>query len=986
VTKDKMFYCLECDEETHRVGAFKNHRRRLLVLGAGVRKVMRRRGDAVTYPRPLDYVHVRIRASIYHNNQLLYKEKKASYLKFFAGLSGHCVHIQVLGAKGLAAANSNGTSDPFVMAVYSGKKLGYTRVRYKTCNPRWVNETFIVPVGEHLQDPANTPKSQRGLFRLEVYNNTLVGSHQFLGHVEIDRDRLQRIARAANQQPILVPVTTKEFHGHFMPQLGVDSTMLTVKAVAGEALDMPNPLSGCYPYVKVFFGEGSGYGRGIYLGKSSVARNTVDPEWAEGTNEFRIKINEVLRCERRLLLLRKQIEDRMAEDLKALMGSRSTKKSSTGANDGESASRRHTISASSGTAERTLEDIQMDNDPKKFVIFRFELYDHNLLAPAILGVTTINIDELRALCPFLPRSLVIDRTPTRQDQIDDTYRMMLNPPPGLGPWPALCCRKAEEAQVELLEGEEDDDFWIKNIDEYEDRPEGTMGDSQSLVSGTTTLRTADDFELEERSRLSAKNLEAAALARSARLKAGGVDDVSLSQSLSTSLAGGGSNLLLPLEDSVSLLGPGSPDQRASASEAQPAPRHRNSLCTRLFAFLCCRRLGGDEDEDEEPEDPVRWGRVKRFPVEMHSTKNTVQTKGDDRGQLVLRLIASQRGNVVMGLDEGVRQMSLGEESDLKVRFDQAYGNFCQGGNLPARANVVFRAELLTINGWGKIYMPMRVVRRTFRAVTWTCKMMAKYMMRAVRDARRERRCAKFCARFCQRTKKDDEGELDDLVDKEGEDYSDSSSDDEGGDGPSGGGRAAVKLSSRMKKLVTPSAVHGANYLLGFKPQPVVLKKKKPRKKGKKGLGDLDAIDEEGDDGPGSPDGEGKEEMPDEEEEDVEGEEQQWGGDGEEPRDALGEGDERRLDLSALGVSAASASDAEPQASQRSQRSARPLPPSLTAEQAAALPTPEEMDLLSSRPPGSGRSGGSGGSGGSGRVGAQASEPVVPRPSIPPPQA
>jgi hypothetical protein len=101
---------------------------------------------------------------------------------------------------------------------------------------------------------------------------------------------------------------------------------------------------------------------------------------------------------------------------------------------------------------------------------------------------------------------------------------------------------------------------------------------------------------------------------------------------------------------------------------------------------------------------------------------------------------------------------------------------------------------------------------------------------------------------------------------------------------------------------------------------------------------------------------------------------------------LEEGDERRLDLSALGVSAASASDAEPQASQRSQRSARPLPPSLTAEQAAALPNPEEMDLLSSRPPGSGRSGGSGGSGGSGRVGAQASEPVVPRPSIPPPQA
>jgi hypothetical protein len=343
-----------------------------------------------------------------------------------------------------------------------------------------------------------------------------------------------------------VPVTTKEFHGLFMPQLGVDSTMLTVKAVAGEALDMPNPLSGCYPYVKVYFGEGAGHGGGIYLGKTPVARNTVDPEWAEGASEFRVKINEVLRCERRLLLLRKQIEDKMAADLKALMSSRTAKKSGAAGNDGEQPSRRDAISAGSGFAERTLEEIQMDNDPKKFVMFRFELYDHNVFAPASLGVTTVGVDDLRALCPFLPRNLVTDRVPTRQDQIDETYRLLLNPPAGLSPWRVLCCRKPEEAQVELLDGEEDDDFWIKNIDDYDDRPEaGTLDDSQSYDSRESTLRTAEDFELEERSRLSAKNLEAAALARSARIKAGSLEDGSLSQSLSTGDAGG-SNLLLPL--------------------------------------------------------------------------------------------------------------------------------------------------------------------------------------------------------------------------------------------------------------------------------------------------------------------------------------------------------------------------------------------------------------------------------------------------------
>lgn len=41
-------------------------------------------------------------------------------------------------------------------------------------------------------------------------------------------------------------------------------------------------------------------------------------------------------------------------------------------------------------------------------------------------------------------------------------------------------------------------------------------------------------------------------------------------------------------------------------------------------------------------------------------------KNRDRGYLLVRLVVANRGNVIAGLDEGVRQMTLGETALLKV--------------------------------------------------------------------------------------------------------------------------------------------------------------------------------------------------------------------------------------------------------------------------------------------------------------------------------
>ena len=104
----------------------------------------------------------------------------------------------------------------------------------------------------------------------------------------------------------------------------------------------------------------------------------------------------------------------MAEEIKALIGNRKSKKRS-----------KSTIGDQpppSAEPERTLEEIQKDNDPKKFVILRFELWDYSYLMPhSHLGTVVVGLDDLRELCPRLPRRLVRTREPpSRQDRLDAT--------------------------------------------------------------------------------------------------------------------------------------------------------------------------------------------------------------------------------------------------------------------------------------------------------------------------------------------------------------------------------------------------------------------------------------------------------------------------------------------------------------------------------------------------------------------------------------
>ena len=143
----------------------------------------------------------------------------------------------MLGAKNLVSADLSGTSDPFVKASYSGKMLGTTRVRPRALNPKWDNETFLVPMDPRLPEPRKVSNSQKDVFRLEVYDYDWLGSNDMLGIVELSRSKLKKLASIAGSTPFVLPLTLSEFHGILGVELGICRRYVHIKVMRGEALD-----------------------------------------------------------------------------------------------------------------------------------------------------------------------------------------------------------------------------------------------------------------------------------------------------------------------------------------------------------------------------------------------------------------------------------------------------------------------------------------------------------------------------------------------------------------------------------------------------------------------------------------------------------------------------------------------------------------------------------------------------------------------------
>jgi hypothetical protein len=109
---------------------------------------------------PLDFVEIRYKARVYNNGKLVHREPQA-IMKYQAGLSGKSVHVQVLGARNLLCADFGGSSDPYVAAVYSGRRIGFTRVRPKALNPKWDNDYPLIKIYHKESDKWDNKKTEK---------------------------------------------------------------------------------------------------------------------------------------------------------------------------------------------------------------------------------------------------------------------------------------------------------------------------------------------------------------------------------------------------------------------------------------------------------------------------------------------------------------------------------------------------------------------------------------------------------------------------------------------------------------------------------------------------------------------------------------------------------------------------------------------------------------------------------------------------------
>lgn len=354
-----QFLCHDCDEYAHSFVKTKDHIRRIVVIGPGVRKKIHQRGDSRSFPQLFDIVEIKFKAKIIHNGKVIHRTP-LHHLAYPTGMSGRCVHVQILGAKKLPIADAHGSSDPFICISFGGKRIGTTRTRPRTINPRWSNETYIIPIEETEESHHDhgrttgspTKKKAQSLVKFEVFDRDYFNFNDFLGHVEVTKEQLYKLAHASNQQPIRLSLGLREYHGRLGLQFGINANLCYLKVVKAESLDKMDAIGLSDPFCEVYF-------KNTKLGRTNVCPNTLDPVWTSG-NIFTFDVIEVLKEEIRLRAL-----------------------------------------ARLGQTHRLSNDTVENSN-----LFRIELFDYNSFrSHAPLGTIKITCDSFRRLAPSFPRSL-----------------------------------------------------------------------------------------------------------------------------------------------------------------------------------------------------------------------------------------------------------------------------------------------------------------------------------------------------------------------------------------------------------------------------------------------------------------------------------------------------------------------------------------------------------------------------------------------------
>jgi hypothetical protein len=909
--------------------------------------------------------------------------------------------------------DAHGSSDPFIVYSFCGKPLGTTRVRPRSTNPRWDNETFIVPMDENLPAPRHMPQSQKDLVRLEVYDHDWVTNNEFLGHVEITRSKLMKIAAVSNQLPIRLPLTMKEYHGFVNLQFGYDENFLHVKVVRAENVNMVSATALSNPYVKVYLGNS------CLVGTTTTLSSTINPHWYNG-NVFKIKMLQFLFAERYAL---SQI-DAFNETQERLARTRGD------------TSRQY----QSGSASQLMDEFS--SLPTNLALFRVELYhDNRWRRHQLLGKAYISVHKLRKMLPTLPAADIANmngfaeyavntakvdqasaklqaaeaasggsgwlscfdccgkrRQRSRPGSPDAQYAgavgrapsavvIASNPgsvpaasagrrrgnllgaasaggatlagvaiapaavvseppsaqsspinvasgapspvpfPPSVRPAPPPMTLSAQSdahsfgvsskssnhsdsggnITLELPAG-------LSNRRRRPPPPSGSFRDFSQKSSPEAAPETSPSKPEEELTSGSAK-LSASSASQAHGDLEHGLAGSSASQShshshsqLPSAVSGGSLHSALEGGSLVSAgLAAGSlasvdsweqpvafpagdieqAQQQTDAVVYEPhkssrpappplstiidnssamSPENSLSVSTKRAPFLRDAENSSNTLLSRKskrsllslsfraPASETVWSESYPFPIMLDlGAHRGVDALGNpvSQGFIVLRLIPATRGTVVLGLDEAVRQMTLGETAHVKCRFDYAYGSFSMGSSIPPRANVIFKVQLLELNGRGRYQVLYRQFLRFMRWFTRTYAAGKRYFYGEEEEyqghvqSKKLKRQASFSVRLMQslglsskagtkgsdsesseESESEEENEEEALLNganAEGTGFDEGSEDGSSVDSTL---QHRVKPDPRMRKHLNPSVQSGAQLMWNFKP-PQKVKKAKP---------------------------------------------------------------------------------------------------------------------------------------------------------------
>ncbi|CBJ32137.1 conserved unknown protein [Ectocarpus siliculosus] len=289
-TGDPRPFCEPCFFDYHltkRKGK-EGHKPHPIVQGDPVTVQTLADGDGVTFAKmhdwvTLDYILTTDESDVAVEDTFLAKQP----LTFQSGCSGPCIHLQLRGCTGIAAADIMGASDPYCAVYWKNNFVGATTTKHMTLNPKWANQTFVLPLAAEFLAALDGGEGSSALFnagallpklRIELYDWDRLSKNDFLGQISLSDAEILPILRqirsgeADENQAISFDLKPKQSRGQLGIRVALLGSKLYVHIMEAENVPKADPFSLSDPYCEVFWND-------ELVGKTAYINDTLDPVW-----------------------------------------------------------------------------------------------------------------------------------------------------------------------------------------------------------------------------------------------------------------------------------------------------------------------------------------------------------------------------------------------------------------------------------------------------------------------------------------------------------------------------------------------------------------------------------------------------------------------------------------------------------------------------------------------------------------------------------